>query len=1396
MTFKVKEGVQVGSTLALDANGKLTTGLSTGRSISLTGDVAGSATFDGTANISIATTVQPNSVALGTDTTGNYMVNVLGGTGVSVSHTQSEGSTATVSIGQPVATTDDVTFANINASGNLVIDGNLTVNGTTTTISASNLAIEDNLIYLNEGSTVANPDLGITGNYNDGTYAHAGVFRDATDNRWKFFKGYTPEPSTSIDTTHASFAYADVQAGTFYGALSGNASTASTWQTARTLSYTGDATGSMSVNGSANVSTALTLATVNSNVGTFNNVTVNAKGLVTAASNVSYLTSYTETDTLATVTARGSSTSTANISFNGGSTTAPAVYLSGATNTTAGNIGYTQHIRDTTAATSVAGMAGLGFSSAPGMDFTIGKHWTGSVSQFAIKDAAAALGTNLLTLSTTGVLTLSGSAGSIVASGTTGNKGGYLGNLYVGYGANYNTIQTPTNVDTVWLQYAHSGNVGLAYGGGYTTGYGSVRSPIFYDSDNTSYYADFASTNTSLNIAGGISTPTMWVNYSTANNNGYNENIRLYPATNNVSVIAFGASGTSGTPWNSILGYSDRFEVRQGSQWQQRNYANYVEAYGSFRAPIFYDSNNTGYYSDQASTSQYNVILANGVHNAAYTSGSLTSGTWYTIAANAGDRASAKFIIVDQTSGLHQAIEFNAAAHYGTTGTIAVLSNSFYSGPTIAYIRLKQGSTYDGAVVQVYVNSACSGVTVYMQDNYQSGGWVLKNWINDNTNPGTVATWANLTERTRTYLAGDRNGFTNNSRGFGIGSDANTRLTQGNSQALRIGNDYGYLDIGSQNTSWLHYYTDRAGNYWDKYGENVASWRAPIFYDSNDTAFYLDPNSTSTLNTANITTLTVYGNSNLGDGNGDTTWVNDILYVGASDSGDSHFYLGENSSSWYGDHWYWDSAYTLYRYSRYAGTDSLIHYHDTRDASRITYGRNIVFDNYGKGIVGTYSATRYQGVFAMGDSYKLPADGTTTGTLYGLAWSHPNAGGVAANLNTHGLLAMENGTWLASLSGSVRARDDMRAPIFYDSNDTSYYINPNSLSVFNQLNMWGRLAVDNPLDYASSVVTGLTSAPLSSYALYDTNVGSTSYFLPFTHQTALYTSGYRTHCSTGLYKYASGWGDNNTGWYVALGGSDSYPTMHWKLTYGTDLYNSNGYVSQPGSFRAPIFYDTNDTAYYVDPRSASVLSGLKLNGVDNNASGSDYILWINKPNNNDWGVSITGQYDYNYMYDGAASHSYGVRGLAAGGEYWRVGTDLLYHNSNIRAPIFYDTDNTGYYVDPASTTYINVLTTAGNITSNSDIRLKRDIQKITNATDKVKKLNGVTFTRIDVEDTTKRYAGLIAQEVLEVLPEAVEGTATYSVAYGNMVGLLVEAIKEQQSEIDELKALVKQLLAK
>jgi hypothetical protein len=77
-------------------------------------------------------------------------------------------------------------------------------------------------------------------------------------------------------------------------------------------------------------------------------------------------------------------------------------------------------------------------------------------------------------------------------------------------------------------------------------------------------------------------------------------------------------------------------------------------------------------------------------------------------------------------------------------------------------------------------------------------------------------------------------------------------------------------------------------------------------------------------------------------------------------------------------------------------------------------GNFYIDDNYGNTVVGVYTSTRFQGVFAMGDAYKLAADGTSCANHYGIAWSHPNAGGEAANLTNHGMLVQNVGrTWTA-----------------------------------------------------------------------------------------------------------------------------------------------------------------------------------------------------------------------------------------------------------------------------------------------------------------------------------------------------------------------------------------------
>jgi hypothetical protein len=110
-------------------------------------------------------TIQPDSVALGTDTTGNYVASVANSTGITTIAAASEGAAVTVSVsGASALSTNTVTkwtgtaFANstITDDGStVIIGGNLQVNGTTTTVSSSNLLVTDKFILLSSGSTSA-----------------------------------------------------------------------------------------------------------------------------------------------------------------------------------------------------------------------------------------------------------------------------------------------------------------------------------------------------------------------------------------------------------------------------------------------------------------------------------------------------------------------------------------------------------------------------------------------------------------------------------------------------------------------------------------------------------------------------------------------------------------------------------------------------------------------------------------------------------------------------------------------------------------------------------------------------------------------------------------------------------------------------------------------------------------------------------------------------------------------------------------------------------------------------------------------------------------------------------------------------------------------------------------
>ncbi len=95
---------------------------------------------------------------------------------------------------------------------------------------------------------------------------------------------------------------------------------------------------------------------------------------------------------------------------------------------------------------------------------------------------------------------------------------------------------------------------------------------------------------------------------------------------------------------------------------------------------------------------------------------------------------------------------------------------------------------------------------------------------------------------------------------------------------------------------------------------------------------------------------------------------------------------------------------------------------------------------------------------------------------------------------------------------------------------------------------------------------------------------------------------------------------------------------------------------------------------------------------------------------------------------------------------------------------------------------------AANFNSTSDISLKDNIQTIVNPLDKIIKLNGVTF---NWKENQKPSIGVIAQELEKVLPELVTQGDIKSVNYNGLIGVLIEAVKEQQKQIDELKAIIK-----
>ena len=343
--------------------------------------------------------------------------------------------------------------------------------------------------------------------------------------------------------------------------------------------------------------------------------------------------------------------------------------------------------------------------------------------------------------------------------------------------------------------------------------------------------------------------------------------------------------------------------------------------------------------------------------------------------------------------------------------------------------------------------------------------------------------------------------------------------------------------------------------------------------------------------------------------------------------------------------------------------------------------------------------------------------------------------------------------------------DDMRAPIYYDTGDTAYYTDPHSTSKMNRIISAGLYGTG----HGSSIL------PIWQY-----NAGNPGYGIGY-HESS--PDVLRFDVSGNL---MSGTAD------LELRPNELKVNNNVVLTTAStidadtlDGLNSKGVGSGTGASQV---LTSNTNSYFVHQ-----------NWIDIGASGI-YSTSTNgahfKPNNiTSYGTWATGGARNGYdgiVFDGGGDVALMFDSGGNGGHYRQSGVGWMtyFHQGNDCLGVCDSTTSSTYGLYVTGQIY-----STSNITAYSDRRVKENIIPIDNALEKVNKLEGVYYNRIDDEDKTKEI-GFIAQEVNEVAPELVtyaEDIDQYGVKYGNTTALLVEAVKELTQQVKDLKQEIEEI---
>ena len=788
------------------------------------------------------------------------------------------------------------------------------------------------------------------------------------------------------------------------------------------------------------------------------------------------------------------------------------------------------------------------------------------------------------------------------------------------------------------------------------------------------------------------------------------------------------------------------------------------------RAPIFYDSDNTAYYTNPGT--DISAILAGSIGinntspiNTAWGSATTTkqlsiTGANYGVINLGSVTALTKYSMGVGGNTFYMAYDNIASRHNITINS---------SGHIVIAVDIRSPLFYDSDNTTYYGNFADITIGKYFGRAASNEGFQVGSYNNigsNGTHSNPIYTIGSSYIPALTTLGNMYGiGYTNTSSSF-IG------LTGASGWGMYVAADGDariFLGGGNGNVS------------------TTGVMYAHQYYDYGNTAYYLDPASTSNINALSTAgNIESAGRIRLAGGTDSGSQLN----LWADASGYCHiagynlrFMTGGNNARvqrYTMDHTGIFTANASVRSPVFYDSNDTTYYLNPADASFVNTLRSQALgannsgsqsNQNGLSLYGSYSGglptygMLFSGVSVNGSFGGVTGDWATYFTMNGST----GRGWVFKNVSGSPVASITNLGW-AQFAASVRA------PIFYDSNNTGYYIHPDSTSVMNQINAGSG---NNP---------ALVCAANSSYGA----------------GTELYIGGWSAGTTVSRVRNSNGnlHIDSKQGHELYL---NSYPTGNVRVG------NGGGYLLAYNSMRSPIFYDSNDTVYYLNPASDSNLVNIGLKGrISFPASGlatyargsQSYAIyqesgaWTSPyPDLNigfHTGISIGayGGYNGTRFFDNSdmATQIMSVGnfsdGLGGGQVYVN---DALQAGSSLRAPIFYDSNNTTYLADLSNTsTSINAAGTGifgGDVVAYSDKKLKTNIKTLDGS--KVLKMRGVSFDRID---TGNASSGVIAQEIQEIAPELVnDKNGTLAVAYGNLTGYLIEAIKNQQIVIEDLK---------